>query len=205
MRAVNLLPQDEQPRSFAAYRGVAFGAGGGVALVSVTLAALMISAGGAIQQQSGERDTLNAELAALPPAPVDQQESSTNATLVFEKNQRITALSSALSTRVAWDRVLSQISQVLPEDVWLTSLTSQSGQTADASAATGAVAPPGASVTLVGSTYSQRGVARFLARLGVLPALSGAQLQSSSSLEMEPKDLVQFTIQATVKAPGASG
>ena len=127
MRAVNLLPQDEQPRSFAAYRGVAFGAGGGVALVSVALAALTISAGGAIQQQSAERDSLNAELAALPPAPVDQQESSANAALAFEKNQRITALSSALSARVAWDRVLSQISQVLPEDVWLTSLTSQSG------------------------------------------------------------------------------
>ena len=129
MRAVNLLPQDEQPRSFAAYRGVAFGAGGGVALVTVALAALTISAGGAIQQQRAERDSLNAELAALPPAPVDQSESSTNAALAFEKNQRITALSSALSTRVAWDRVLSQISQVLPEDVWLTSLTSQSGQT----------------------------------------------------------------------------
>jgi Tfp pilus assembly protein PilN len=203
MRAVNLLPQDEQPRSFAAYRGVAFGAGGGVALVSVTLAALMISAGGAIQQQSGERDSLNAELAALPPAPVDQQESSTNATLVFEKNQRITALSSALSTRVAWDRVLSQISQVLPEDVWLTSLTSQSGP-ADASAATGAVGPSGASVSIIGSTYSQRGVARLLARLGVLPALSDVQLLSSSTQEMKPKNIVQFTIQATVKAPGAS-
>ena len=203
MRAVNLLPQDEQPRSFAAYRGVAFGAGGGVALVSVALAALTISAGGAIQQQRAERDSLNAELAALPPAPVDQSESSTNAALAFEKSQRITALSSALSTRVAWDRVLSQISQVLPEDVWLTSLTSQSGP-ADASAATGAVGPSGASVTIIGSTYSQRGVARLLARLGVLPALSDVQLLSSSTQEMKPKNIVQFTIQATVKAPGAS-
>jgi len=203
MRAVNLLPQDEQPRSFAAYRGVAFGAGGGVALVSVALAALTISAGGAIQQQSAERDSLNAELAALPPAPADQQESSTNAALVFEKNQRITALSSALSTRVAWDRVLSQISQVLPEDVWLTSLASQS-KPADASAATGAVAAAGASVTLIGSTYSQRGVARLLACLGVLPALSEVQLLSSTTQEMKPKNIVQFTIQATVKAPGAS-
>jgi Tfp pilus assembly protein PilN len=205
MRAVNLLPPIEQTRSFAAYRGVAFGAGGGVALVSVALAALMIGAGGAIQQRGAERDSLNAQLAALPPAPVDQEESTMNAALAFEKNQRITALSSALSTRVAWDRVLSQISQVLPEDVWLTSLTSQSGENADATAATGAVGPPGASVTLIGSTYSQRGVARLLARLGVLPALSSVQLMSSSMLEMEPKNIVQFTIQATVKAPGASG
>jgi Tfp pilus assembly protein PilN len=203
MRAVNLLPREEQPRSFAAMRGVAFGAAGGVAFVSVTLTALMVSAGGAIQQQNAERDSLNAQLAALPHAAVDQQEAVTNAALASEKNLRITALSSALSTRVAWDRVLSQISQVLPEDVWLTSLTSQTGP-GEGSASTGAVGPEGASVTLIGSTYSQRGVARFLARLGVIPALTGVHLLSSASLDMKPRDLVQFTIQATVKSPGAT-
>jgi Tfp pilus assembly protein PilN len=204
VRAVNLLPRDEQPRSFAAMRGVAFGAAGGIALVSVALTALMVGAGGTIQQQNAERDSLNAQLAALPHAAIDQQESETNAALASEKNLRITALSSALSTRVAWDRVLSQISQVLPEDVWLTSLTSASGQTADASTTTGAVGPEGASVTMIGSTYSQRGVARFLARLGVIPALTGVQLLSSASLDLKPRDLVQFTIQATVKSPGAT-
>jgi Tfp pilus assembly protein PilN len=204
MRAVNLLPREEQPRSFEAMRGVAFGAAGGVALVTVALTAMMIGAGGSIQQQNTERDGLNAQLAALPQAPVDQQETENNAALASEKNLRITALSGALSTRVAWDRVMSQISQVLPEDVWLTSLTSASGQTADASTTTGAVGPEGASVTLIGSTYSQRGVARFLARLGVVPALSGVQLLSSTTLELKPRNLVQFTIQATVKAPGAT-
>ena len=204
MRAVNLLPREEQPRSFEAMRGVAFGAAGGVALVTVALTAMMIGAGGSIQQQNTERDSLNAQLAALPQAPVDQQETESNAALASEKNLRITALSGALSTRVAWDRVLSQISQVLPEDVWLTSLTSASGQTADASTTTGAVGPEGASVTLIGSTYSQRGVARFLARLGVVPALSGVQLLSSATLELKPRNIVQFTIQATVKAPGAT-
>jgi Tfp pilus assembly protein PilN len=204
MRAVNLLPRDEQPRSFAAMRGVAFGGAGGVALVTVALTALMIGAGGSIQQQNAERDALNAQLAALPHAAVDQQESEANAALASEKNLRVTALSAALSKRVAWDRVLSQISQVLPEDVWLTSLTSQTGEEVDTGATTGAVGPPGASVTMIGSTYSQRGVARFLARLGVIPALSGVQLLTSSTAELKPRDLVQFTIQATVKAPGAT-
>ena len=204
MRAVNLLPREEQPRSFEAMRGVVFGAAGGAALVTVALTAMMIGAGGSIQQQNTARDSLNAQLAALPQAPVDQQETENNAALASEKNLRVTALSGALSTRVAWDRVLSQISQVLPEDVWLTSLTSASGQTADASTTTGAVGPEGASVTLIGSTYSQRGVARFLARLGVVPALSGVQLLSSATLELKPRNLVQFTIQATVKAPGAT-
>ena len=204
MRAVNLLPRDEQPRSFAAMRGVAFGAAGGIALVSVTLTALMIGAGGTIQQQNAERDSLNAQLAALPHPAVDQQASENNVALAAEKNLRITALSGALSTRVAWDRVLSQISQVLPEDVWLTSLTSASGATADASTTTGAVGPAGPSVTVIGSTYSQRGVARFLARLGVVPALNNVQLLSSASLDLKPRDIVQFTIQANVRAPGAT-
>ena len=204
MRAVNLLPREEQPRSFAAMRGVAFCAARGLARVSVNQTSRMIGAGGSIKKQKAERDSLNAQLAALPHAVVDQQESETNLALASEKNLRITALSGALSTRVAWDRVLSQISQVLPEDVWLTSLTSASGQTADASTTTGAVGPEGASVTMIGSTYSQRSVARFLARLGVVPALSDVQLLSSASLELKPRNLVQFTIQATVKAPGAT-
>ena len=136
--------------------------------------------------------------------PSTSRTSETDAALASEKKLRVTALSAALSTRVAWDRVLRQISQVLPEDVWLTSLTSASGQTADASTTTGAVGPAGASVTLIGSTYSQRGVARFLARLGVIPALANVQLLSSASVELEPRRLVQFTIQADRQGPGAT-
>ena len=203
MRAVNLLPREEQPRSFAAMRGVAFGGAGGVALVTVALTALMIGAGGSIQQQNAERDALNAQLAALPHAAVDQQESDTNAALASEKNLRVTALSSALSTRVAWDRVLSQISQVLPEDVWLTSLTSAAGETADASTTTGAVGLPARA-----SRWSARRIPSAgspgSCSLGVIPALSGVHLLSSSNVDLKPRDLVEFTIQATVKAPGAT-
>ena len=184
MRAVNLLPRDEQPRSFAANRGVAFGAGGGVALVSVALAALMIGAGGAIQQQSAERDSLNAQLAALPPAPVDQQESSD------ERRARVREESAhhrPLVGAVDPGRLGSRPEPDLPGAAGgrLARRASRaSPATADASAATGAVGPPGASVTLIGSTYSQRGVARFLARLGVAP---GAQ-QRSAAVELDPGD-----------------
>ena len=37
MRAVNLLPRDDGPKSFAASRGVVFGAAGGAALVTAGL------------------------------------------------------------------------------------------------------------------------------------------------------------------------
>src|SRR5207302_1216483 len=52
-----------------------------------------------------------------------------------ERDQRVAALAAALSQRVAWDRILRQISSILPEDVWLTSIDAQS-PTADAASST---------------------------------------------------------------------
>ena len=90
----------------------------------------MFSAGGSIGDQQSQLDALNAELAALPRPELDKNGAGVDATLAAEKNNRVAALSTALSSRVAWDRVLRQISQILPEDVWLTSLTSQEAPTA---------------------------------------------------------------------------
>lgn len=200
MRAVNLLPREVPTKSFEAKRGVIFGAAGGFALVTVALTALMFGAGGAISEQQSQLDTLNAEFAALPRPDPEAGDSGVDAMLAAEKNERITALSGALSSRIAWDRVLRQVSQVLPEDVWLTSFTSQEPTTPEP----GTSAAEGTGVILSGSTYSHSGVARLLARLAVLPALSSVQLQSSATLELEPRDIVQFTIYVAVKPPGAA-
>ena len=50
-------------------------------------------------------------------------DTSTDDALAAEKGARVGALSAALTSRIAWDRVLRQVSLVLPEDVWLTSLS----------------------------------------------------------------------------------
>lgn len=200
MRAVNLLPRDETPRSFEAKRGVAFGAAGGAAFVTVLLAAAMISAGGATSEQRARIDSLNAELAALPQPSTDGETGVTDETLVADKSARITALSTALGGRVAWDRVLRQISQVLPRDVWLTSLASIAVPTTPTGAPAGEVAP---GVVLNGSTYSQDGVARVLARLSVTPALTNVRLQSSTVQPIGSRRIVQFTIMADLRTAGS--
>src|SRR5687768_4078639 len=112
MRAINLLPRDEPKRSFEANRGVAFGAVGGLALVSVAVAALMLSAGGGLRDQQSKLDALNAELASLPRP--DAAAGNEDGALAAAKSERIGALSAALAGRVAWDRVLRELSQVLP-------------------------------------------------------------------------------------------
>ncbi len=195
MRAVNLLPRDEAKRSFEAKRGVVFGGVGGAALATAVLASMMISAGGAADSKQAELDALRAQIAAIPTVPV--VDTSTEDTLAAEKGARVGALSAALAGRVAWDRVLRQVSLVLPEDVWLTNLSAIAPDPTQ-----GAVA--GSGFTLTGATYSQNGVARFLSRLAVIPDLANVRLQSSQSQLMNDRELVQFTILADVRAPGAA-
>lgn len=201
MRAVNLLPRDEAKRSFEANRGVVFGGIGGAALATAVLASMMISAGGAASSKQQELDGVRAQIAAIPTVPVI--DTSKEDALAAEKGARIGALSAALGGRIAWDRVLRQVSLVLPEDVWLTSLEASAAAAAPAPDATQAAAA-GSGFTLTGATYSQNGVARFLSRLAVIPDLANVRLQSSQSQLVNERELVQFTILADVRAPGSA-
>lgn len=195
MRAVNLLPRDEPTRSFEAKRGLVFLGGGGAALITVMFVTLILGANGAVNQQRQALDLINAELAAVPKPEGGGTEPEDDSALVTEKSARISALSTVLSSRIAWDEILRQISQVLPEDVWLSSLTTSTDATGTSP-----------KVTLTGQTYSQDGVARFLSRLSILPALANVQLQTSTMGTTGTTGTVQFVIVADVKtaAPGAT-
>jgi len=195
VRAVNLLPRDVAKRSFEAKRGVVFGGIGGAALATAVLASMMISAGGAASSKQEELDGIRAQIAAIPTVPVI--DTSEEDALAAEKGARVGALSAALAGRVAWDRVLRQVSLVLPEDVWLTKLSAAAPDPTQAAAA-------GTGFTLTGAAYSQNGVARFLSRLSVIPDLANVRLQSSQSQLLNERELVQFTILADVRAPGAA-
>jgi Tfp pilus assembly protein PilN len=198
MRAVNLLPRDEPKKSFEAGRGVIFGAAGGAALITAGLTALMLGAGGAATEQRAQVDALRAELAAIPDGSRIAESQAEDAAISTELSRRTTALSAVLTGRVAWDSVLRQISQVLPDDVWLTGLSSTAPEASDtdpsASSATG--------LSLEGATYAQSGVARLLSRLAVAPTLANVRLQSSTQAESGSSTLVQFTILADVKTAG---
>jgi len=193
MRAVNLLPRDEAKRSFEAKRGVVFGGAAGAALATAAIVSMMLTAGGAVTSKQDELDALRAQILAIPAVPVvDTSEADA---LAAEKGARVGALSSALAGRIAWDRVLRQVSLVLPEDVWLTKLSAASPTQS---------APTGSGFTLTGATYSQNGVARFLSRLSVVPDLGNVRLQSSQSQLVNGRELVQFTILADVRSTGAA-
>lgn len=197
MRAVNLLPKDDRRGRTTQTDPVLIG--GVVAFVAVTavIAAWFLSTSTGVADKQERLDAVQAELDATPVPPPAPAGSST---LEQDKSKRIAALSAALSQRLAWDRVFRELSLVLPEDVWLSTLSAKAPGPAAAAAGAGA---PG--FTINGQTYSHDGVARLLSRLALVPHLSGVQLQHSSRATSESgRRVVEFSIVATVKGPGAA-
>jgi Tfp pilus assembly protein PilN len=204
LRAINLLPKDLS-RGQQKVQWIVVAPVLGVVLLSAVLSIMFLSASGKVKDRQAQLDTLTAELAAIPTP--DTSKLQTQNALAAEKQTRVTALNTALSHRVAWDRIFRELSLVLPDDVWLTNVSAS----APVSAST--VSPPapaaaGASVaatgfTIDGYTYTQAGVARLLQRLAVIPDLVNVQLQTSGLTLSGNASIVHFIIAADVRTPGA--
>jgi Tfp pilus assembly protein PilN len=200
MQAVNLLPRDDPNRRTKTNIPVVVGVAGAV-LSTVLIAMMYMSASGTVHDRQQQLDTLRAELAVVPP-PVQQSSAQTG--LAAEQKARVAAISTAMSRRVAWDRVLREVTLVLPTDVWLQSIAAVSPASPGSTAAPAPVAGPPTGFTLNGYTYSQDGVARVLTRLMVVPDLSDVQLSTSSSTKVGSQTIVQFTIVANIRPPGGA-
>jgi Tfp pilus assembly protein PilN len=198
MRAVNLLPLDARagrrrpPTAALAVAGLAVLAAG-------VLVMGFVSASSKVDERERElamveKDLSASRRAAQPAKPVPAGRDT-------EREQRFSALNDALDKRLAWDRVLREVSLVLPEDVWFSSLAA-----AASSAGSGSSAPTtpttGQTITFNGFTYSQEGVARFLARLALVPDLANVKLEKSSVTEVGSQHIYGFTAVADVNPGG---
>jgi Tfp pilus assembly protein PilN len=171
-------------------------------LVSALLSVMFLSASGKVKDRQAQLDSLKAELAAIPTPDASKVQSQS--TLAADKQSRITVINSALSRRVAWDRIFRELSLVLPSDVWLTNLSAKAPVSP---ALAGAAPPPAANVaatgfTIEGYTYSHAAVARLLGRLGVIPDLVNVQLQKSKLDTVGTTPIVNFIIAADLRSPG---
>lgn len=198
MRAVNLLPREAPKRTVRKESlPVLVGACSGVLVASV-LGAMFMMGSGKVAAQQKKLDDLTRVYHALPPPPLGP--TAAEQQLAGEKDARLTALSTALASRVSWDRVFREFSLVLPDDVWLTTLTAKSPISPTTNAAVSTGGPP-TEFTIVGRTYSHDGVARLLSRLQVIPDLTNVQLVSSTRSQVAGQNVVEFSIAADIKAP----
>jgi len=203
VRAVNLLPRPEA-RAGAWYssgrRPLFAGAGAAVMLVGL-FAVLFVSASRHVDRQRNELAAAREELVAVQ----SQAKPSEAARLVAERDRRVSAVTAVVSERLAWDRLLPRVSQVLPEGVWLTALEATAPSQA-AAVASGTAAPVpaegSASFSVTGFAYTQRSVARTLARLGALPDLTNVRLLNSTRADDQGRKLLQFRIAAELRRVG---
>ena len=194
MRSVNLLPRDDKRQRPQPGAVLLTGVLGSV-LVTAVLAGFFMMTSSSVSDRQSELDGLRAELAAIPPAP---EAPADNSGLETEKSARVAVLGKALGARVAWDRILREISLVLPEDIWLETLNANAPDPNFVPTPGKTEAPPGG-FTITGYSYSHDGVARLLARLSVLPQLDRPALGSSVVDTTKARDVVKFTINASLK------
>jgi Tfp pilus assembly protein PilN len=204
MRAVNLLPKDvSQRKSFtredpAVVVGSALGT-----VVLVALVAGFLNVHSKVQAEQAKLDAARAEYAELsrtkvarqPVVPVKTKTIIPVPAVTAEEAPRLAAISTAIGSRIAWDRVLREFSLVLPNDVTLGSLTMSAP--APATSTTGA--PAGATsqgFSISGSAFSHDGVARLLSRLMLIPDLENVTLGNSTA---GADGAVSFSITASIR------
>jgi len=212
MRAVNLLPKDSARRAGPPVPTAVAGPRlGGLVLVSLMISVLLLSAHGKVKSRELELAQKQAELAAIP-VPAQSRLQQQDA-LVADKSARVAALNAALSKRIAWDRVLREFALVLPDDVWLLSLSATAPSSAAATPVAGTSSTSSSSTPALGGqlgfsiegyTYSHDAVARLLTRLAIVPDLQQVQLISSQQAKLGNRTIIHFKISANVRAPGAS-
>jgi Tfp pilus assembly protein PilN len=207
MRAFDLMPREEAREKKGGHAGLQQIA---VALLGVLvfagLAGGYLFTGAGVTSKQSELDDLRAQLAELE-VPAEKPDQGADAEAVAEGQARTTALATALASRIAWDRVLREVSLVVPDGVWLTQLTATTPNAAAGGAA--AVAPAiaaGASPNTLAATgfaTNQESVAVLLARFESIPELTSVQLLSSTRVDGDTGRVYQFSIQAGVDPLGA--
>lgn len=201
MRAVNLLPRDHGQRTIKKESlPVLVGACSGL-LVFALLGAMFMMGSGKIAAAQRKVDDLNRRYQALPPPPPGP--SAAQQQLAGAQSAKLSALGTAMSSRVAWDRVFREFSLVLPGDVWLTSLNAKSPISPLTNAPVSQAGAAPSQFMIQGRTYSHDGVARLLSRLQVVPDLTNVQLVSSTISNVGGQSIVEFSIAADIKVAGS--
>ena len=196
MRAVNLLPEQDRPGGMPTVLTTTSVAAGGGALLAAVILFMGISFVQSHNKVSDRSDTLNA---------LEQQVAQVQAAAARSAAQqgvdqsRVTAFTTAASSRMAWDELLDDISRVLPAGSWLSSLNMQAGAAAPVPGSTTAAVPT--SFTVTGLAFTQNIVAEVMQRLELVPALAGVTLQSSSKTAVGTAGAYQFSMSASVLPP----
>ena len=181
MRPVNLIPSDSRRG------GGRFGGGNvtGYAIVGFLVFILIaVSTIAIFDKKTNDRqieaDSLESQIASA------QAEASSYASFTSFKqvhDARVTTIDSLAKSRFDWERVMQELSIVIPDRVWLTNLTGT--VTPAASPANGAglalrASIPGPALEMTGCALNQRTVARLIAAVNDIDGVTRVLVSNSA-------------------------
>jgi Tfp pilus assembly protein PilN len=181
MRAVNLIPTDQQRGA----GGAAGKSGGGAYILLGALALIVVLAASYVVAGKSVTDkkTKLADLSRQATAAEAKSASLTSYTKFASiRAKRVETVSQLAASRFDWAHALREVSRVLPENAWLTSLTATTSPSVNVGGAGGTLrtALDVPAIQLQGCTTSQASVAKLIARLRLVDGVQRVSLEDST-------------------------
>ncbi|HMN99493.1 MAG TPA: PilN domain-containing protein [Miltoncostaeaceae bacterium] len=195
MKAVNLLPQRERRTPGFAGAKTPLAVVGAVALLGgmgfwgYSLHGQVNDVKSDVATATAQRDALRDQLGAFQAAQARDA----------AQEVRTGAVVGLVTGRVNWERIIRDLTAVMPADVWLTNLKGETEVAATPTAATAnapnvnnSTVPRG--IHLDGYAYTQDQVALLMARASTVPGLGEPRLATSEVQAGDVKDVIHFVI-----------
>jgi hypothetical protein len=184
VKAVNLIPTEQRRAKATGERS-----GGGYVVLGVLAVLLALAVAYVMTSNSVNDNQTKAAKAKQEAAALEQQAAQNASYADFSaiKEQRLQAVKAAAETRFDWERLMREISRVMPDGSWLqtteasvTGDPTAPGTTPTSTPAPGtAVAAPVPTANFVGCTPRQSEVAKILVRLREMHRVTDVELNES--------------------------
>ncbi len=178
MRPVNLIPPEDRAGSRKPMRGgpLAYIVVGALALALIGVA-LLVTTSNSISDSKAEITTIEGEISSAK----SRAESLRSYTEFHQvREQRVATITSLADSRFDWERVMRELSLILPSSVWLTGLNATAGAGGEAGGEGGFGGVTGPSLNLNGCATSQVAVAGFIEALKEIDGVTRVGMQGSS-------------------------
>jgi len=181
MRPINLIPAEERRGDNAPLRSgpLAYILLGALVLILIGVSAVVLT-NNQISERKAEVEKLEREDAAAK-AKAERLVAYTQFRDLAE--QRVTTVAELADSRFDWERVMRELSLILPSDVWLVGLTATAapGISIEGGAAESALraAAPGPALELEGCATGQEAVARFVTTLKDIDGITRVGVENS--------------------------
>jgi len=186
MKPVNLIPQDQRRRTPREGSGRGAHAVLGVLAVLLAMAVVYVLSANSVTEKESQAEEARIEAEQLE-AQAANKENFTDFAQIAQT--RAASVAAVASTRFDWERLMRELSRVMPAGSWLTSASASvsgtPGVTANPTDPAAAAAPAAGSpsAALTGCTPKHSDVARMMVRLRQLHRVVDVQLTQSSQDE----------------------